>query len=132
MTIRLRPQIKWAANSMHQNQRDEKGPYHKKTMAKEPFSLLSFFRSSWWMLVFCLGCITIYYSGYQKKSIACLDLRNKIQRLEQERNLAALSREDLQLQLDSQTDPAWIELTLMKQLGVVPEGHKKVCFQNEE
>ena len=98
----------------------------------KPFSLLSFFRSSWWMFLFCSLSMSLYYNGYQKKSLACLDLRNKIQKLEQERNLAALSKEDLQLQIDSQSDPAWIELTLKKQLGVVPEGQKKVCFHNEE
>ena len=41
-------------------------------------------------------------------------------------------KEDLKLQINSQKDPAWIELTLMKGLGLVPEGQLKVYFTKDE
>jgi hypothetical protein len=31
-------------------------------------------------------------------------------------------------QSKSQSDPKWIELVLIRELGLVPEGHKKVLF----
>lgn len=35
----------------------------------------------------------------------------------------------LERQVMSQSDPNWIELTLIRVLGVVPEGHTKVYFK---
>lgn len=32
------------------------------------------------------------------------------------------------LEINSQSDPAWVELMLMKNLGLVPEGQIKVFF----
>ncbi|MCE2983850.1 MAG: hypothetical protein LW832_09830 [Parachlamydia sp.] len=49
--------------------------------------------------------------------------------LQKEKRTALKRQEDLQLQINSQSDPAWIELTLMKGLGLVPEGEQKVYFQ---
>lgn len=36
--------------------------------------------------------------------------------------------EELLLEISSQSDSAWIELTLMKKFGLVPEGKRKVFF----
>jgi hypothetical protein len=68
----------------------------------------------------------------QKKSLACIDLKNRIEKLQIERDQTYLEQKDLQLQISSQNDPAWVELTLMKQLGVVPDGQRKVYFKKEE
>lgn len=84
------------------------------------------------MLVFCTGCLAVYAQGMNKKSLASLDLKQRIEKLEWEREFASKQQEDLKLQIDSQSDPAWIEMTLMKQLGVVPEGQMKVYFKKDE
>ncbi len=42
-----------------------------------------------------------------------------------------VEHEDLVLQIQSQSDPAWIQLTLMKGLGLVPDGQMKIFFQPE-
>lgn len=97
-----------------------------------PFSWLSFCKKSWWVLIFCSGCLAIYAQGMQKKSLACVDLKNRIEKLEWEKTLSVSTQQELQLQINSQNDPAWIELTLMKQLGVVPEGQMKVFFKKDE
>ena len=96
------------------------------------FSWLGFCKKSWWVLMFCSGCLAIYAQGMQKKSLACVDLKNRIEKLQWERDLSLKTQEDLQLQISSQNDPDWIELTLMKQLGVVPEGQRKVFFKKDE
>lgn len=47
-----------------------------------------------------------------------------------ERRLTALAiQQDLRQEINGQSDPAWVELTLMKGLGLVPEGQRKVYFQ---
>lgn len=41
-------------------------------------------------------------------------------------------RADLEMQITSQSDRAWIELLLMKKLGLVPEGYQKITFYEGE
>ena len=38
-------------------------------------------------------------------------------------------QEELRLQIASQSDPAWVELLIKKQLGMVPSGQTKVYFE---
>ena len=106
----------------------------KKTHKKDrsSFSLLGLCRRSWWVVLFCCGCFTVYAQAVQKKSKDCLDLRDRIGKLRVEKEGITRLHEDLLLQIGSQSDPQWIELTLKKQLGVVPEGQKKVYFKKDE
>ena len=82
--------------------------------------------------MFCCGCFTVYAQGMQKKSKDCFDLRDKITRLQEQKQSILRLHDDLVLQICSQSDPDWIELTLKRQLGVVPEGQKKVYFKKDE
>lgn len=41
-----------------------------------------------------------------------------------------LRQENLKRQINSQSDPAWVEMVLKKELGLVPEGQIKVYFSN--
>jgi len=120
----------------HTSMRQVKDTRNTSRFSKEPepknFSTLDFFKRSWWMLVLCSGCLALYSQGMQKKSLACIDLKNRIEKLHIERDLSYREQKDLQLQISSQNDPAWVELTLMKQLGVVPDGQRKVYFKKDE
>ncbi|HRD56351.1 MAG TPA: hypothetical protein PLC42_08155 [Parachlamydiaceae bacterium] len=40
-------------------------------------------------------------------------------------------QEKLMLKINSQSDPDFVELLLMKELGVVPEGYQKFFFSQE-
>ena len=86
---------------------------------------------SWWMILFTGGCFFIYSQAMQKKSCIAKALQDQLEMLDQQKLELLAQREDLLLQINSQSDPAWIELTLMKGLGLVPEGQTKVFFQNE-
>jgi hypothetical protein len=45
---------------------------------------------------------------------------------------AALKKKgELEQEIMSQSDPGWVSLTLIKVLGVVPEGSEKVYFKTE-
>lgn len=55
-------------------------------------------------------------------------MRTKLEQLSKSKDLASLLQEDLLLQLNSREDEAFIELTLMRRLGLVPEGQRKVHF----
>lgn len=92
----------------------------------------AFFRKSWWVFLFVALCYLLYSHGMQKKIFAYRDLKSRFDYLTHQKELVLRERGDLLLQVDSQNDPAWVEMALMKSLGVVPEGHIKVCFKKSE
>ena len=87
---------------------------------------------SWWIFLF-LGVVYVFYShSLQTKNQDYTELKHRFLELERDKEVALRQREDLLLQINSQSDPAWIQLMLMKGLGVVPEGHLKVYFKKED
>lgn len=84
------------------------------------------------MHLFLVACFLLYSQGMKKKDSAMDELKGRLCRLEDDKQTSLQQREDLLLQVHSQNDPAWIEMTLMKELGVVPEGQMKVYFKKEE
>ena len=101
----------------------------RKTFKEKLFSAV--FRS-WWMFVLCLGFYFFYAQALKRKETAEEELTSRLVELSAQKEGALQEREDLLLQIKSQNDPAWIEMTLMKSLGVVPEGQKKVYFEKDD
>ena len=85
-------------------------------------------RHSWWVVAFIFGCAILYEHGLKERSRLYQQLTEQAATLTKEKALALDTQERLQRQINSQNDPAWVELTLMKQLGVVPKGQKKIYF----
>ena len=67
----------------------------------------------------------------QKKVFTYRELASRFDRLSHQKELVLQERDDLLLQVQSQNDPAWIEMALMKSLGVIPEGQIKVFFKKK-
>lgn len=82
-----------------------------------------------WVVAFCTLIGGGYARSYQEKKTCLCEYAFRIQEMEKELKIAALEREELKLKILSQSDPAWIEMILMRELGVVPEGWLKVHFQ---
>jgi hypothetical protein len=87
---------------------------------------------SWWVFLFLGLCYWLYSNEIQKKQKVYTTLQERLAEIEKEKDAACKVHEDLLLQINSQSDPAWIEMTLMKGLGVVPEGQVKVYFKKDE
>lgn len=83
---------------------------------------------SWWMILFCLLCTFAYDRAIHFKTIEEKKLHNRLLTLSHEKEQALAKQEDLKLEIASQEDEAFIELTLMRRLGLVPEGQTKVYF----
>lgn len=89
-------------------------------------------KENWWVfLVFCItfsGCIfaTSYQNNLAQK------IQDKINILESKKKLAVEKKDYLQQMIQSKDDPDFISLTLIKVLGVIPEGQKKVIFTPEQ
>ena len=86
---------------------------------------------SWWVIAFVSFCGFMYFHSIAKKNEVLAALNLQLEDLSYERTSLLEKKEDLLLQINSQSDPAWIQLTLMKGLGLVPEGQLKVYFSGE-
>ena len=83
---------------------------------------------NWWLMLFLIFCSVFYFQGSRKRDAAIAEFSFRLHEMEVTKMIAMQEREDLQLRLQSQNDPAWIEMILMRDLGVVPEGWVKVRF----
>ncbi len=86
---------------------------------------------SWWVFLFIALSCGVYAHAVQKKREVIGTLASQFRELVSEKEQLQRHKEDLMLQINSQSDPAWVELTLMKGLGLVPEGQVKVYFQSD-
>ena len=87
---------------------------------------------SWWVILFILGCYYSYEQGLQKKDRDFGKLQIQYTDLQKKKKMLLAQQEDLNRQINSQSDPAWVELALMKGLGLAPEGQIKVLFTKQK
>lgn len=97
-------------------------------MPKVLFLLHEIIIKSWWVILFMLICYMLFEQGMRKRNRDFSRLETQLEELKSEKLKLLTKQEDLLLQINSQSDPAWVELTLMKGLGLVPEGQKKIYF----
>lgn len=93
--------------------------------------LYTFFFRCWWTVFVILFCYGFYLHAMHKKRVLYIDLKDKAEHLEASFASAAAQRESFCIQIQSQSDPAWIELLIKKHLGMVPYGQTKVYFDNQ-
>jgi hypothetical protein len=87
------------------------------------------FVKSWWVWVFCIVAFSLYEQASMKLEREITSLDSEIKSLEERICEAVHTQNLLTLQAESSQDPAWIELTLIRVLGVVPEGYTKVYYK---
>ncbi|MBA3237599.1 MAG: hypothetical protein H0T62_04520 [Parachlamydiaceae bacterium] len=97
-------------------------------MTRLLFSAKKQLLNSWWVFFFALLCFICYEQGIKRQNIQFQTLMKQLKELQHEKATAMSLHTELSAQILSQTDLDWIELTLMKELGVVPEGQRKVFF----
>lgn len=85
-----------------------------------------------WVILCMLCCCCVYIHAMNKKKQVVGELQVQMCALQSKKQLLLEEKKDLTLQINSQKDPAWIELILMKELGLVPEGQLKVYFTRDE
>lgn len=86
-------------------------------------------RSWWWVAAFCSLSVFSYFHSSAEKKQAIAELAFRIEEMSAEKIVSEQLKEELLLAVASQEDPAWIEMVLMRDLGVVPEGWLKVHFK---
>ncbi len=88
-------------------------------------------RKNGWVVLFVLSCSLVFLHFSDKKTEVMYSLEQRLEEFRAQKAALLQENEDLQLQVNSQSDPAWIQLTLMKRLGLVPEGQIKVYFHDD-
>lgn len=63
------------------------------------------------------------------KDLVIEKLEDQLSSLMHEKQSALEKQGEFLLHIQSQQDPEWIEIILMKKLGLVPSGQKKVLFK---
>ena len=91
-------------------------------------ALEQFFLESWWVILFGLICYMLFEQGMKTRDHEYAKLQEHYADLEKQKKEVVTLQRKLLLEINSQSDPAWIELMLMKGLGLVPEGQIKVFF----
>ena len=76
----------------------------------------SFIMHSWWVVVFMLACYFCYEQGQKKRDLDFAKLSLQYKLLQDEYKNAIIQRDNLLMQINSQNDPEWVEMTLMKVL----------------
>lgn len=99
----------------------------KKAVEKETRRGSSAFKNGWASLFILLSCV-VCVSAVHKKRQQILALKESLDQLKKEKRALTQHEEELKRQIYSHSDPAWIQLTLMRRLGLVPEGQLKVYF----
>lgn len=84
---------------------------------------------SWWVVLFCLTASAIHLHFLKGQKTQVKQLCYRLEEMEKAKGAAFVLRNDLRERISSQSDPAWIEMVLMRDLGVVPEGFLKVHFK---
>jgi|694.fasta_scaffold16729_12 hypothetical protein len=84
----------------------------------------------WWVVAFMILCYMLYEKGMRTRNAVYENLEQHYLNLLEDKHQNLALQDDLMLQINSQSDPAWIELTLIKGLGLVPEGTKKIFFSS--
>jgi hypothetical protein len=90
----------------------------------------SWLHHNWWVIVFVAVCAVLYLHSMRQKELSYQEMAHRLRGLEKEKALALVQQEELLLQIQSQSDPAWVEMVLKRNLGMVSEGQTKVYFQN--
>lgn len=92
----------------------------------------SLFLKYWWVVLFCLLCAIFYEQQRKKIDQEYRKLHQQLIKFQNIKLDTLKIQEDLLLKVNSQSDPNFVELLLMKELGVVPEGQTKIFFSNDD
>ena len=81
-----------------------------------------------WFFLFLAAAALFYFYSMREKNRAYNEMVLQLNQLEKDKIEALNVRSDLILEIQSQSDPAWVEMTLKRNLGMVREGQVKVYF----
>lgn len=79
-------------------------------------------------LVFCLCTLWGYHTLRLRQDAQLENIYATLTDLENKKSALQLEEERMREEITSQSDPAWVEMVLIKKLGYVPKGSSKILF----
>ena len=86
---------------------------------------------SWWVVLFFFIAYLVSLAAFSERNAHIKKLHAQVFDLENQKKNALDLYKSLSNQIESEQDPRWIELILIKKLGLVPEGQIKVRFKKD-
>jgi hypothetical protein len=87
---------------------------------------------SWsWVIALAILCFGLYEQATRILDKEMNLLKEQIEQIANEKTKLLSLQEELKSEIQSQNDPAWVELVLIRCLGLVPEGSTKVYFSRD-
>lgn len=80
-------------------------------------------------MVVWLGGYAFYEKERREKMVLQEQLQLQLKKLKQQKKLALKREGSLKEQIESLSDPKWVERILMEELGLLPDGGIPVSFQ---
>lgn len=87
---------------------------------------------SWWVFLMLILIAMLYAKTHQLKNDKIQKLASRLNELEEEKLIASATKDQLLLEVASLNDPDYIEMLLIKNMGVIPEDAIKVRFKTQE
>ena len=81
-----------------------------------------------WVIVFTFISLGCYGFAAQQKETRYNELYEMVYHLESQMDEAKKEQGVLTLRLSSLNDPEWVQMLLMRDLGVLPDGQVKIVF----
>lgn len=81
---------------------------------------------SWWVILFLLTSLLIFDVTMRMRQEEEKRLLAKVTKIEEQLHHSRSLQHHLHAELASHDDPQWIELLLMRNLGLVPDGYTKL------
>jgi hypothetical protein len=81
-----------------------------------------------WVILFTFVSLGCYGFAAQQKEMRYSELHEMVNRLELQMDQAKKEQQVLNLRLSSLNDPEWVQMLLMRDLGVLPDGQVKITF----
>ena len=85
-----------------------------------------------WLVALLLACAVIYERESAHYYTEWTKLDEQLTLLQQEKERREVEQRQLERLVYSQSDPWWVEMLLMQELGMVAEGTTKVLFKRKE
>lgn len=79
-------------------------------------------------LVFCLCTLWGYHTLRSRQDQQLAKIYSTLTHLENKKAVLQLEEERMREEIASQSDPAWVEMVLIKKLGYAPKGSSKILF----
>ena len=86
------------------------------------------FKNSWWVVILCVFGFSCFWTVHLHQKRELRKLNKVISKLEIQQKEELKKNEEFVLKIKSLSDPAFIEMILMQNLGLVPKDQVKVVY----